>query len=224
MVGERLDGGASIEAIAREAGRDPSTVSYWARKHGLTSSHAPRHAARGGDRARAARRGRRAASSRSATWPTSSTAARRPIRHWLRRHAARRPPAVPRGRRGRRRRGRCASRELRCPRHGMTRHVRRDGRLSVRAMSRSSTSRTAAPQVKRHLVDGGRRSVRAVRLRPLPRRPAVPSRRSAPRSASRSAARGSRARSPGRARRRRNACCCARTAMPRSRAGLSNFP
>jgi transposase-like protein len=43
----RLEAGASIEAIAREVGRDPSTVSYWARKHGLTSSHAERHAARG---------------------------------------------------------------------------------------------------------------------------------------------------------------------------------
>lgn len=40
--------GRSIESIAREVGRDPSTVSYWARKYGLQSTHAPRHAARGG--------------------------------------------------------------------------------------------------------------------------------------------------------------------------------
>jgi hypothetical protein len=46
-LAERLACGDSIEAIAREVGRDPSTVSYWARKHGLNSSHAPRHAARG---------------------------------------------------------------------------------------------------------------------------------------------------------------------------------
>jgi transposase len=39
--------GRSYEAIAREVGRHPSTVSYWARRHGLTSAHAPRHAARG---------------------------------------------------------------------------------------------------------------------------------------------------------------------------------
>ena len=44
---QRLATGASIEAIAREVERDPSTVSYWARKHGLSSSHAERHAARG---------------------------------------------------------------------------------------------------------------------------------------------------------------------------------
>jgi transposase-like protein len=46
-LAERLEAGVSIEAIAREVGRHPSTVSYWARKHGLTSSHAARHAARG---------------------------------------------------------------------------------------------------------------------------------------------------------------------------------
>jgi hypothetical protein len=46
-LAERLEDGASIEAIAREVRRDPSTVSYWVRKHGLTSAHADRHAARG---------------------------------------------------------------------------------------------------------------------------------------------------------------------------------
>jgi Homeodomain-like domain len=45
---EQLAAGRSIESIAREVNRDPSTVSYWVRKHGLTSSHADRHAARGG--------------------------------------------------------------------------------------------------------------------------------------------------------------------------------
>lgn len=44
----RLESGRSIESIAREVGRDASTVSYWVRKYGLTSTHAGRHAARGG--------------------------------------------------------------------------------------------------------------------------------------------------------------------------------
>ena len=44
----QLQAGRSIESIARELGRPPSTVAYWVHKHGLTSSHAPRHAARGG--------------------------------------------------------------------------------------------------------------------------------------------------------------------------------
>lgn len=45
---ERLAAGRSIESIAREAGKDASTVGYWTAKHGLTSAHAARHAARGG--------------------------------------------------------------------------------------------------------------------------------------------------------------------------------
>jgi transposase-like protein len=84
-LAERMESGASIEAIAREVGKHPSTVAYWAQKHGLVSVHAPRHAARGGIprellaelvheglsiRAMAARLG-------------CSTAT---VRHWLRKH------------------------------------------------------------------------------------------------------------------------------------------
>lgn len=43
----RLESGRSIESIAREAGRAPSTVAYWVKKHGMASRHAERHAARG---------------------------------------------------------------------------------------------------------------------------------------------------------------------------------
>ncbi|HEX4623496.1 MAG TPA: hypothetical protein VH231_03515 [Solirubrobacteraceae bacterium] len=42
-----LDRGLSFEAIGRLVGLDPSTVAYWARRHGLASPLAPRHAARG---------------------------------------------------------------------------------------------------------------------------------------------------------------------------------
>src|SRR4051794_3349928 len=42
-----LDRGLSFEAIGRLVNRDPSTVAYWACKHGLESPHAQRHAARG---------------------------------------------------------------------------------------------------------------------------------------------------------------------------------
>ena len=44
----QLSEGRSIESIARETGRAASTVAYWVNKHGLTSRHAPKHAARGG--------------------------------------------------------------------------------------------------------------------------------------------------------------------------------
>jgi Homeodomain-like domain len=47
MLAAQLESGLSIEAIAREANRDPSTVAYWVNKHGLVSLHAAKHAARG---------------------------------------------------------------------------------------------------------------------------------------------------------------------------------
>lgn len=45
---EQLAAGRSVESLAREVGKDPSTVAYWVAKYGLTSAHAPKHAARGG--------------------------------------------------------------------------------------------------------------------------------------------------------------------------------
>src|SRR5690348_15410562 len=48
----QLAEGQSIEAIARAAGRPPSSVAYWVNKYALASQHAERHAPRGGiDRA-----------------------------------------------------------------------------------------------------------------------------------------------------------------------------
>jgi transposase len=44
----QLEAGRSIESIAREVGRHPSTVAYWVGKHGLRSTHASRHATKGG--------------------------------------------------------------------------------------------------------------------------------------------------------------------------------
>ncbi|WP_272472494.1 hypothetical protein [Baekduia alba] len=41
-----MEAGASYESIARELGCSASKVSYWASKHGLTSAHTERHAAR----------------------------------------------------------------------------------------------------------------------------------------------------------------------------------
>jgi transposase len=47
-LASQLEQGRSIESIARETGRSPSTVAYWVNKHGLTSRHAAKHAERGG--------------------------------------------------------------------------------------------------------------------------------------------------------------------------------
>ncbi|HUZ29482.1 MAG TPA: helix-turn-helix domain-containing protein [Solirubrobacteraceae bacterium] len=43
-----LNQGFSIERIAKRFGKDPSTVSYWMKKHGLESPSRERHAAKGG--------------------------------------------------------------------------------------------------------------------------------------------------------------------------------
>jgi transposase len=47
-LASQLAAGRSIESIAREVGKGPSTVAYWVNKHGLASQHAERHRARGG--------------------------------------------------------------------------------------------------------------------------------------------------------------------------------
>jgi transposase len=44
----QLAEGRSIESIGREVGKHPSTVGYWVQKYGLKSSHAAKHAGRGG--------------------------------------------------------------------------------------------------------------------------------------------------------------------------------
>jgi transposase-like protein len=43
-----LDQGLSIERIAKRFGKDPSTISYWMKKHGLESPFREKHAAKGG--------------------------------------------------------------------------------------------------------------------------------------------------------------------------------
>jgi transposase-like protein len=153
---ERLASGASIEAIAHEVGRHPSSVAYWVQKHGLASSHAPRHAARGPierellaeivgcelsirDMADVFDRG-----------PTT-------IRHWLRRHG------LETARMTRARLGKAAlaaglrTAEIPCPRHGMTRHVRRKGGFRC-ARCRVEHVAEKRRRIKRQLVleAGGR--------------------------------------------------------------------
>ena len=119
---EQLAAGRSIESLAREAGRDPSTVAYWVAKHGLASTHAPKHAARGGiardelepgdGRALGARDGERLGVSYAT------------VQHWLGKHGLADTPRCA-ARHGRRPR----TVERDCPLHGVTTFVRRRGRL-----------------------------------------------------------------------------------------------
>jgi TyrR family helix-turn-helix protein len=125
---EQLAAGRSIESIAREVDRDPSTVSYWAHKHGLVSSHAERHAARGGierdvleNLVAEGLSIRRIADRLGLSYTT--------VRHWLRRYGLEtrrakrlRTPDVP-----------GLEPLLQCPHHGFVPHVRgSDGFLRCR--------------------------------------------------------------------------------------------
>lgn len=83
---ERLLGqGESVERIAKRFGKDPSTVSYWMKKYGLTSPYAEKHAAKGGiDREQLeslVQAGLSIAEIASAVERSKAT-----VRHWLRRY------------------------------------------------------------------------------------------------------------------------------------------
>ena len=115
----RLESGRSIESIAREAGKHPSTVAYWVNKHALSSTHAPRHAARGPIDADMLREhveqglSIRQIAARLDRSPTT-------IQHWLRTHGLKTRPA-----RYSLRGGPKPSQILReCPAHGWVAFVR----------------------------------------------------------------------------------------------------
>jgi transposase-like protein len=147
----RLESGRSIESIARESGKHPSTVGYWVNKHGLTSSHSPRHAARG-------EISREALEAMLAEGLTVRAMADRlgrsysTVRHWLARHGL----ATPRGRRlAETANARAAGEETveaTCPEHGLTIFVRR-GSDGFRCRScRSGAVDRRRKAVKRILV------------------------------------------------------------------------
>jgi transposase-like protein len=147
----QLESGRSIESIARETGRDPSTVAYWVNKHGLTSTHAARHASRGGidreDLAALVERGlsiRAMAESLGVSYTT--------VRHWLRRHGL----STPRARRlaetaGARAEG-AETVMATCPVHGETLFIRR-GKDGYRCrLCRTAAVDRRRREVKRTLV------------------------------------------------------------------------
>jgi transposase-like protein/DNA-directed RNA polymerase subunit RPC12/RpoP len=148
-LAERLEAGASIEAIAREAGKHPSTVAEWVNRHGLRSRHADRHAARGPlsvedlEPLVAVGMSVRQIARELDRSPTT-------IRHWLRRHGMKTAAA-----RLVRRDGSTASEVMRdCPRHGWT-WFRRVGSQThyrcARCVTQAVTERRR--KVKEILVD-----------------------------------------------------------------------
>jgi hypothetical protein len=119
FLAERPDAGESIEAIAREVGKHPSTVAYWANKHGLRSRHAARHASRGplarSDLQRLIDEGMGVRQIAQALDRSTAT-----VRHWLGRYELKTAAAE------RMRRDRSTAPEVirDCPRHGWTRFQR----------------------------------------------------------------------------------------------------
>jgi hypothetical protein len=120
-----LAGGRSIESIAREVERDPSTVAYWAQKYGLRSVHVARHGARGAidgellSEVVACGLSVREIADVLERSPTT-------VRHWLRKHGLATARAA-------RLRDRAPGPLARCERHGPTPHVRgSDGYLRCR--------------------------------------------------------------------------------------------
>jgi transposase len=144
--------GRSIESIARETGRAASTVAYWVNKHGLSSTHAARHAPRGGiERAEleamiAEGLTIRAMAERLAVSYTT-------VRHWM----ARFELATPRGRRlAETAPARAAGDETTvatCPVHGLTTFVRRGADGFRCRLCRTSAVQRRRRELKRILVE-----------------------------------------------------------------------
>jgi transposase-like protein len=150
-LAERLNDGKSYESIAREAGCSPSKVSYWASKHGLSSSHVERHASKGpidDDLLRALVASHFSIREIAETMERSAAS----IRHWLaklgletnpRQHSAAAARALAAG---------ATEAELHCALHGITRHVRRDAGFRC-AQCRSAAVSARRRRVKRMLLD-----------------------------------------------------------------------
>jgi transposase len=140
-LASQLAAGRSIESLAREAGRSPSTVAYWVNKHGLRSQHAARHAPRGGiDREALAALVEEGLSIRQIA--TQLGVSYTTVRHWLGRHGL----VTPRGRRlastQAARAAGVGEAVVACPVHGPTRHIRRaDGGLRCLACRSAAVAR-----------------------------------------------------------------------------------
>ena len=144
--------GVSLEEMGRSAGRHPSTVSYWLRKHGLEAVGAAVHSARGAlDREELARLVGRGLSVREIAVAVERSPTT--VRHWLGRYglATTRPPTHDAA-------DGVSDVELACPVHGLTMHRRRsDGGLRCLAC-RSEAVASRRRRIKEILVTeaGGR--------------------------------------------------------------------
>ena len=99
MEAEILEGylrrGLSLQAIGQLTGRDPTTIGYWVKRHGLSAVHRDRHAPKGGiERERLGELVAEGLTTRQISLRLGLSQST--VRHWLRRHGlktvrARRP-------------------------------------------------------------------------------------------------------------------------------------
>jgi transposase len=147
-----LSEGRSIDSIARETGRAASTVAYWVNKYGLSSTHAPRHAPRGGIE-------RAELEAMIAEGLTIRAMAERlevsytTVRHWM----ARFELTTPRGRRlaetAPARAAGAETTEANCPVHGLTTFVRRGTDGFRCRLCRTGAVQRRRRELKRILVE-----------------------------------------------------------------------
>jgi transposase len=148
----QLAAGRSIEAIARACGRPASTVAYWVNKYGLASSHAARHAPRGGieqDRLRALVEEGLSIRAIGQRLDVSYTT----VRHWLKAYGI----ATPRARRlAETAPARASGAETtlaHCPYHGWTTFIRRGADGFRCQLCRTSAVQRRRRAIKRQLVE-----------------------------------------------------------------------
>src|SRR5215218_4159614 len=145
--------GLSLDRIGRLTGRDPSTVGYWVKKHGLAAVHRDRHAPRGGiERETLAAVVDEGLSTREIAERLGLSQST--MRHWLRKHGlrtelARRRNSMPGG---------TPFATMTCKHHGLT-EFRLEGRGAYRcARCRSDAVSKRRRRLKEILVAeaGGR--------------------------------------------------------------------
>ena len=147
----RLESGRSIESIAHEAGKHPSTVGYWVNKHGLASVHTGRHAARG----EVTREALEAMLAEGLTVRAMAERLERSytsVRHWLAKHGLATPRAARLAETAEARAAGAETVEATCPVHGVTLFVRRGSDGFRCRLCRSGAVDRRRKEVKRVLV------------------------------------------------------------------------
>jgi len=150
--------GVSLEEMGRRAGRHPSTVSYWLRKHGLEAVGAAVHSARGAlDREELAMYLRAGFNTRDIAEATDRSVTT--VRHWLRRYGLQTYRSELRASSNAARAQDLHRPTLRCDKHGLTVFGQRRDDPAYRCLRcRSEAVTRRRRRVKARLVEdaGGR--------------------------------------------------------------------